>query len=243
MVGAGLIWLALLGLDLPGQEQKVLPGEPFPLRLFHEGKCAPADAGKICPDDRHWKVDAGGRALDFDDLDEVLKGEAERERKGAPHAQLSERSVEIGGEPRTPWARVITVMRRSAAAGIYKIALRGSGAGRSLKFWLREPERKPVGFRLQELTAILSYDRIRGRTVRRVGARGEVESLDELIAGLKDVRAELRRGGKTDFPVILDVGLDVPWEDVFALMERLRSAGFETLEFVPDLRRLGDPDK
>jgi len=136
-------------------------------------------------------------------------------------------------------------MRDAAKVGIYKMAWlkEGSAAGEmAYKFRLRDPD-PPSGLCLlkEEVRVLLKWDSKRGERVRWVNGRS-VGSLDALTAAVRELVATLRKMGRTELAVFLDVEQDLtwddaPWKDVVEVMDRCRAEGLDQVEFLPALRR------
>ena len=235
MVAAGLIWLAVLAQEGAGSP------EGFHIRFLHEASCEALKEGKGCRKERHWKFGTKDQVLGgFPDMVEALDKEAEAHRAGAPRPELSERVVFLGGSPLVPWGMVSWTMRQCAQAGIYKIAWLKPGSEKEEmvhKFVLRDPEREPTQLQVADPEIVLRWDDAQGGLIRRVGHRTVVTSLDQMVAEVRQTIARLKEIGKSEFPVRIDAGEDVPWKHVIEVLDRCRSEGLENLEFVPKLRR------
>jgi hypothetical protein len=135
-------------------------------------------------------------------------------------------------------------MRDAAKVGIYKMAWlkEGSTTGEmSMKFTLPDPDLPKLCTLKEEVTFVLKWDPKRRERVRRLNGRSAA-SLDELMKELRALLANLRRTGRTEFPVFLDVERDVTWDDgswgeLEELMDRCRAEGLDQFEFLPPLRR------
>jgi biopolymer transport protein ExbD len=215
---------------------------PLQVRFVHEGACGV----KPCPKERHWKFQAGDRALgDTYDFAEAIQAEADAQRAGAPRPDLSERIVVFGGDRSAPWATVMWAMRQCAQAGIYKMAWLKPGGGKGAfahKFWLKDPV-KDDRCRLADPQISLRWDDALGGLIRGVPHRRSMATMDELMAGLREQVSDMQKAGKTEWVVEIDPGADVPWKHVIEVMDRCRSDGFENLEILPVLRRKAAPQK
>jgi hypothetical protein len=233
MVRAALLVLGVLEFSPAGLE----------VRFLHEGACG---AERPCREERHWTIRVGDRVLaGSSELAALLGKEADAEREGAPRPELSERIVFFDGNRSAPVGLVLGAMRDAAKAGIYKMAWlkEGAAAGEmAYKFQLRDPD-PPSGVCLlkEEVRVLLKWDPKRGERIRWVNGRS-VASLDALAAAVRELVATLRRMGRVELALFLDVERDLTWDDaswreVVEVMDRCRAEGLEQFEFVPALRR------
>ena len=225
MIAEGLFLLAALAQDAAADP------EPLQVRFLHEGACG----AKACPKERHWKFLAGDRPPgDTYDFADALQAEADARRAGAPRPELSERIVFFGGDRTVPWGTVLWAMKRCAQVGIYKIAWLKPGAEKgemAHKFWLTDaPKNERCGIANPRVT--LLWDESQGGLVRRVGEKTFVATADEMIAALRAELSALQKLGKTEWPVEIGAGPDVPWKHLIEAMDRCRSEGLE-MQVVP----------
>jgi biopolymer transport protein ExbD len=85
---------------------------------------------------------------------------------------------------------------------------------------------------LEEIKVVASWDAQNNATVRRIGNRPPAASDAELMAIVLSMAADYRRVGKNDFPVLIQAGRDVPWQDVVHIMDLCKREGLERIEFL-----------
>ena len=196
-------------------------------------------------------VRAGDRVLaGRSELAALLGKAADAQREGAPRPELSERIVFFDGNRSAPVGLVLGAMREAAKVGIYKMAWLKEGAASgemATKFRLRDPD-PPAGLCLlkEEVRVLLKWDPKRGERIRWVNGRS-VASLDALAAAVRELAANLRKMGRTELAVFLDVEQDLTWDDVSwrevaEVMDRCRAEGLDQFEFLPALRRAAQKD-
>ena len=84
---------------------------------------------------------------------------------------------------------------------------------------------------LEEIRIVMSYDGKSGATVRRVGNTAPVGSDGDLMKRVLSLTADYEKLGKKDFPVLLEAARDVAWKDVVHVMDLLKQAKLERIEF------------
>ncbi len=236
-MGTWMVRVALLILGLLAPS-----GEGLELRFVHEGACG---AERPCREQGHWRIRAGDRVLaERSELEVLLGKEADAQRDGAPRPELSERIVFFAGDRGAPAGLLLGAMRDAAKVGIYKMAWlkEGSATGEmSMKYWLPDPDPPKLCTLKEEVTFVLKWDPKRRERVLRLNGRAAA-SHDDLMKELRALLARLRKTGRTEFQVFLDVERDLTWDDgswgeLEELMGRCRAEGLEQFEFVPALRR------
>jgi len=89
-----------------------------------------------------------------------------------------------------------------------------------------------------EIRFALTTDPTTGATEIRFGRLGRVVQGDEEIQRLiRGQKADFERLGKTDVPVILDAGPDVPWEQVLEVVNLAKREQDDKIEFAAGRRR------
>jgi len=89
---------------------------------------------------------------------------------------------------------------------------------------------------LEEIRIVMSYDGKSGATVRRVGNTAPASSDGELMKRVLSLGADYEKLGKKDFPVLLEAARDVAWKDVVHVMDLLKQAKLERIEFTGGAR-------
>lgn len=203
----GIFWLVVAA---PGK-QPVLQDDGVRIRIEHEGDGDPAR----CTDLRHWKHQPAG----FDGI-------------------RPDRRVVVHAAATAPWGAVRQVLDGCAQAGLYQVEW-STPASDALKVWLPEPppSRGPEKVFLEQIRISLSRKPGREETVRNVGNRAESPTIDDLMHIVLMMVADYGKAGKTEAPIHLDPGADVPWKDVIQIVDICRKERLGPVEFVPPLHR------
>lgn len=90
---------------------------------------------------------------------------------------------------------------------------------------------KPDKITLEEIRVFMRWDEGARATTRSVGNRGGVTSDDDLMTLVKQMCADYKNAGKTDFPVKIDATGDVPWADVVHVLDLCQTNNIERIEF------------
>ena len=84
---------------------------------------------------------------------------------------------------------------------------------------------------LEDIRVFLRWDPQNGVTVRWVGNNPPVPGDQKLRETILDLGKVHLAAGKKDYPVLLDAGRDVPWQDVIHVMDMLKREGIDKIEF------------
>jgi biopolymer transport protein ExbD len=84
---------------------------------------------------------------------------------------------------------------------------------------------------LEDIRVFLRWDPQNSMTVRWVGNNPPVPSDQKLRETILDLGKVHIAAGKKDYPVLLDSGRDVPWQDVIHVMDMLKREGIDKIEF------------
>ncbi len=84
---------------------------------------------------------------------------------------------------------------------------------------------------LEEIRVVVAWEPGSGSTMRRIGNRPPVASDQELMQIILSMGEDYRKVGKNDFPVLIQAGRDVPWQDIVHIMDLCKNQGLERIEF------------
>src|SRR6185369_17701256 len=84
---------------------------------------------------------------------------------------------------------------------------------------------------LEEIRVFMKWDPANGRTIRKVGNRGEVNTDEDLMNIVIQMTNDYKKAGKSEFPVLIDATPDVPWQDVIHVMDMCKKEKLERIEF------------
>jgi biopolymer transport protein ExbD len=222
-LAAGLLFSALaLWAIVRSSPQAASPADaslkrdaPCEIRIVHEGPPGDhPDSRHRCGDESHWRLRNGDRDVtDPADLRHALR-------------KTPARTVEIQGDEWAPWGFVQGLMRECARAGMDKF---GWSRDR-VKVWL--PKSAGLGSSdsvvLEEIRVFMKWLPSQEATIRKCGNRGMVDSDEDLMAIVGQMVTDYGNAG-----VVIDATGDVPWGEVFHLVELCRAKNIKTIEFEP----------
>jgi len=84
---------------------------------------------------------------------------------------------------------------------------------------------------LEEIRVFMKWDPATGRTIRKVGNRGEVNTDEDLMNIIIQMTNDYKKAGKSEFPVLIDATPDVPWQEVIRVMDLCKREKLERIEF------------
>ena len=84
---------------------------------------------------------------------------------------------------------------------------------------------------LEEIRVFMKWDPATGRTIRKVGNRGEVNTDSDLMQIVLQMTNDYKKAGKTEFPVLIDATADVPWSEVIHVMDMCKREKLDRIEF------------
>jgi biopolymer transport protein ExbD len=84
---------------------------------------------------------------------------------------------------------------------------------------------------LEEIRVFMKWDPGSGRTIRKVGNRGEVNNDGDLMQIILQMTNDYKKAGKTEFPVLIDATADVPWSEVIHVMDMCKREKLDRIEF------------
>jgi hypothetical protein len=150
--------------------------------------------------------------------------------------KVKDRGVVLAGPDSTPWGLIQPVRKACAKAGIpsneWRMADRRLVVPTPRPYIPPRPG-APELVRLEEIVAVLRRDGAGDGLVRRIGTRKPMDSTEEMIQLILRMTSDYRKAGKTEFPVYIDAGKDIPWKEVVFMMDAIRKAGIDLVE--PDL--------
>ena len=94
---------------------------------------------------------------------------------------------------------------------------------------------------LEEIRVFMKYDAGTGRTIRKIGNRGEINSDQDLMQIILQMTNDYKKAGKTEFPVLIDATADVPWSEVIHVMDMCKQERLERIEFAAPFEYKGAP--
>jgi biopolymer transport protein ExbD len=92
---------------------------------------------------------------------------------------------------------------------------------------------------LEEIRVFMKWDAAGGRTIRKVGNRGEVNSDEDLMNIVIQMTNDYKKAGKSEFPVLIDATPDVPWQEVIHVMDMCKKEKLERIEFAAPFEMAG----
>ena len=94
---------------------------------------------------------------------------------------------------------------------------------------------------LEEIRVFMKWDPAQGRTIRKIGNRGEINSDTDLMQIILQMTNDYKKAGKTEFPVLIDATADVPWADVIHVMDMCKIERLDRIEFAAPFEYKGAP--
>ena len=70
-----------------------------------------------------------------------------------------------------------------------------------------------------------------GHTIRKVGNRAEAPDDHTLMQTINEMSNNLKKLGKTEFPVLLDFTADVPWKEVIHVLDLCKKDKLDRIQF------------
>lgn len=145
--------------------------------------------------------------------------------KSSP-APIAGRKVVIQSVVSAPWGAVRRVMEACAQAGIYTLEWSTPGTeNRKIRIPKPSPPGAPEKVILEEIRIILTPG------TRRVGARKEAPTLEDLMVTVRAMVVDYKRAGKTEWPISIDAAPDVPWKEVLQVVDQCANERFDRVEF------------
>ena len=230
------------------------------LRLQHEtsdgAACAAYDAGKCCIEMAHWRAQlrrvAGGGAAgapfacamtSMQELDQQLLAAARtRVSKDDKGVAWSLVTLSIRPMPQTPWRCVRQLVERAATVYISSIEFAVVAKGRpgeERRLVTPLPRNSDVPALKDdeaphEIRVAVLRERNSGALIRWCGRQkfsSDKVGDDQLKAALRSHKQDFAKIGDLHVPGIVDADGDLPWQVVVDVVDAMRSAGIDTIEF------------
>ena len=206
----GILWLVIDPTDQSSESTLVVRREELRILIEHQKDC---DVAR-CTDLRHWSQ----RPAD-------LSGERD------------DRRVVILTASTAPWGAVRRALDGCVQAGLYQIEWPTSAGNLPVPIPGPPAPKGPEKVVLEQIRICLSRKPGREETVRRVGNRAESPTIEDVMHHVLTMVADYGKAGKTEAPIYVDPGLDVPWQDVIQIVDICRKERLGPIEFVPPLHR------
>ena|ERR1043165_7689698 len=88
---------------------------------------------------------------------------------------------------------------------------------------------------LEEIRVFLRWDPERSATLRKIGSQS-IDSDDQLLAALRQRKADYAKLDKNEVPVLIDAMPAVPWQDVVHVLDLCKAERLAHIEFVEPMQ-------